>query len=257
MLDDIAHAAERGRLGLVSASLALSADTLGPLIELDQYAANGRLPSPDAAPWLKLNGFQGFFSSLRKKHARWVCPHTQDRGFFRLSEAYPSDDTPWVQFGLEVQKAVVSAGLPKAVGGQFVGAMGELASNVYEHSGNSSSGLVAFHAYQGRFDFVIADRGIGILESLKSCSEFKDLEDAGEALDMALKENVSRHGTNVGRGKGFRPLFQGLANYNGFLRFRSDDHALTLDGRNPGSIPASLSQKSKIKGFMASVSCKA
>jgi hypothetical protein len=32
------------------------------------------------------------------------------------------------------------------------------------------------------------------------------------------------------RGNGFRPLFQGLANLNGTLRFRSGDQALTMDG---------------------------
>jgi hypothetical protein len=54
---------------------------------------------------------------------------------------------------------------------------------------------------------------------------------------------------------GLRPLFSGLANLSGELRFRSGDQALTIDGVNPGSIPTRISQKTPISGFVASVAC--
>jgi hypothetical protein len=78
----------------------------------------------------------------------------------------------------------------------------------------------------------------------------------GEALQLMLTEGVSRHGAASGRGMGFRPLFIGLANLNGRLRFRSGDHALTIAGENPGAMPLMRSQKVPIKGLFASISCR-
>jgi hypothetical protein len=70
-----------------------------------------------------------------------------------------------------------------------------------------------------------------------------------------LQEGVTRYGKGTGHGMGYRPLFQGLANLNGELRFRSGDQALTIDGMNPGSIPTKTSEKPPIGGFIASVNC--
>jgi hypothetical protein len=71
----------------------------------------------------------------------------------------------------------------------------------------------------------------------------------------ALQDGNSRYGVAAGRGMGFRPLFIALANLNGTLRFRSGDHALTIDGHSPTLIMAKLAQKPHIRGLIASVSC--
>jgi len=137
-----------------------------------------------------------------------------------------------------------------------VAAVGELYSNVYEHSGAAATGLVAFRALPHRFEFVVSDRGIGVLDSLRSCADYEALSDCGEALRLTLTDGVSRHGADAGRGRGFRPLFVGLANLDGALRFRSGDHALIIDGSNPSLMIARTAQKPPLKGFMISVACK-
>jgi hypothetical protein len=129
-------------------------------------------------------------------------------------------------------------------------------SNIYEHSQASRTGIVAFKATPGTFEFVVCDRGIGVLKSLQGCPAYADLTDHGQALKLTLGDGISRHGLQSGRGLGFRPLFRGLANLNGVLRFRSGDYALTIEGQNPGMIPAKLWQKPIIQGFFASVICR-
>jgi hypothetical protein len=67
---------------------------------------------------------------------------------------------------------------------------------------------------------------------------------------------VSRFGA-PDRGKGFRPIFTGLANLSGLLRFRSGDHALGIDGQSPSLVKAHTAQKLILPGFLASVTCEA
>jgi hypothetical protein len=67
---------------------------------------------------------------------------------------------------------------------------------------------------------------------------------------------VSRFGPQAKRGDGFRPLFIGLANLNGSLRFRSGDHALIIDGRKLDVIAAKTAQKVHLQGFLISVACR-
>jgi hypothetical protein len=71
-----------------------------------------------------------------------------------------------------------------------------------------------------------------------------------------LTDGMSCHGANVGRGHGFRPLFIGLANVRGSLRFRSGDHALVIDGTNPSLMTAKVGQKPFLKGLLISVACE-
>jgi hypothetical protein len=113
-----------------------------------------------------------------------------------------------------------------------------------------------FRAGLRRFEFIVADQGIGVLDSLRSSVEYAALNDSGEALSLTPTDGVSRFGSGSTRGLGFRPLFIGLANLKGALRFRSGDHALLIDGRNPSLITARLAEKPTIKGFLASIVCE-
>lgn len=97
---------------------------------------------------------------------------------------------------------------------------------------------------------------MGVLESLRTCTERAGLEGHGDALRLTLTDGVSRHGVNCGRAHGFRPLFIGFANLNGVLRFRSGDHALIIDGSNPTLMTARTAQKPHLKGLLISVTCK-
>ncbi len=252
-LDGLAFAAERGRLE--TSSLRLTAKELGPVFELGLLAKSGLLPWPGTSSWLSFDGIQPIVTALSSRRHRWVCPHTRSIGLYRTYTTPREDDLSWVEFGVAAQFAAGLAGFSRNVAAQLVGAIGEMQSNIYEHSRASRTGLVAFKAIPGMFAFVVCDRGIGVLQSLKTCPEYAEITDHGKALNMTLSDGVSRYGPTSGRGLGFRPLFTGLANLNGSLRFRSGDYALTIDGRNPAEMPAKLGQKPPLSGFFASVIC--
>ena len=253
-LDGLAFAAERGRL---NGHAPLSFDgAIGPLLEWVRLQETALLPAPDTLAWMSLGAAAPLMSALRSGRKEWLCPATRAAGFFRMSPKWPENDMAWVAFGLTMQKAAVRAGFHKQTAAQFVGAMGEMVDNIYEHSDVPASGLAAFDANGGAFEFVVADGGIGVLESLRSCREYGNLSDHGEALRLAVTDGISRHGATAKRGQGFRPIFVGLANLSGLLRFRSGDHAFIIDGQKIDRMAAKTAQKVVVNGFIASVSCR-
>ena len=147
------------------------------------------------------------------------------------------------------------AQLPGTTPGQIVAAMQELESNIHEHSDAPNTGVLAFRAAPGLFEFVVADRGIGILRSLQRCATYAAIPDHGKALASAIGDGISRFGPGGKRGYGFRPIFLGLTNLYGSLRFRSGDYALSIDGTSPTLANSQLAQKAPIDGFLASVCC--
>ncbi|SDF23959.1 hypothetical protein SAMN05444167_1812 [Terriglobus roseus] len=234
----------------------MAASEIGPIFELGLLSKAGLVPWPGDSGWLHLNGVASLMAGLAKRKHFWTCPSTRAMGLYRTYVTPPSDESLWIEFGVAAQYCATQAGFSRDESAQLVGAIGEMQSNIYEHSKASSTGIVAFKGSPGTFEFVLADRGIGVLESLRACSEYSHLTSHGQALQMTLTEGVSRHGSSSGRGLGFRPLFRGLSNLSGSLRFRSGDYALTIDGKSPGIIPAKLWQKPSLKGFFASIVCR-
>lgn len=255
VLDGLAFAAARGRLNGRPLPV-MSAREIGPVLELEQLSGSGFLPAPNAAPFLSLDGLGPMVQALESGATQWICPHSRMTGFLRTAPSFPQDETNWIRFGLSTQQAATTAGFPRKIAAQLTAALGEFHSNVYEHSNASGTGVIAFHARPGRFEFVVSDRGIGVLQSLRSGLNYPKLSDHGEALRLTLTDGVSRFGPNSGRGHGFRPLFIGLANLNGALRFRSGDHALLIDGRGPSLMTARSAQKAALQGFLVAVSCE-
>ncbi|MBX9590845.1 MAG: hypothetical protein K2X43_16165 [Hyphomonadaceae bacterium] len=254
-LDGLAFAAARKRLDALPAGTVYAGRSLGPFLELSQLAAGGLFPRPDDAPWLVPGSMQAFETALRSGRKQWVCPDGASAGFFRMGAQWSEDDTPWMGFQLAAQKAAAAMGFQRRIAAQFAAALGEMFSNVHEHSGAPSSGIAAFLGGGDGFEFAVVDSGIGVRNSLRSCTDYADLTDDGKALRLALTDGVSRYGAQSGRGKGFRPIFVGLANLSGALRFRSGGHALVVDGQKIGEVTAVTAQKVPIPGFLAFVSC--
>ncbi len=255
-LDDIAFAVERGRLNEHALPL-LKARNIGPLLELSQLSKRRVLPSPISAVWLHLDSLGSLFKRLEDGRSLWICPQTRRIGFLRTMSTLPQNETARISFGLAVQQAAELADFPRQIARQLTAALLELHDNIYEHSQASKTGMAAFQSHKGMFEFVVVDSGIGILDSLRTYPDYAELNDHGKALQLALTEGISRYGPHSTRGYGFRPLFVGLANRYGTLRFRSGDHALLIDGKNPSLISARLAQKPLIQGFLVSVTCTA
>lgn len=253
-LDGLAFAAALGRLGNQVPGLA--AEELGPVVELHQLAASGLLPPLHQCHWLAPVDLAGLIRALTDGRREWFCSNGKRMGLLRATASQPTDTTVWTRFGLAAQQAAAAAGFPRTVAAQLSAAAGELYSNIYEHSGAPSTGMVVFLAKPGRFEITVCDIGMGVLTSLRSCPEYSTLTDGAAALRLAISEGVSRHGPAAHRGHGFRPLFIGLANLKSFLRFRSGDHALTIDGISAGSMPLHSSQKPSARGLSITVRCE-
>lgn len=254
-LDDLAFAAELGRLNSRPIPR-LKTHDVGPVLEFAQLSSDRNLPALLSAPFLVLeDGMDRFIRALESSRRQWL---SSDRhmGFLRTAESL-LDETDWTRFGLVAQQAAKRAGFPARSAAQLAASLGELRSNIYEHAEAPGTGVLVFRADPGRFEFVVADRGIGVLESLRRAEAYAELNDHGQALRLALEDGVSRYGPDGGRGYGFRPLFVGLANLNGRLRFRSGDHALLIDGQPPSLMTARIAQKAIIQGFFISVTCEA
>jgi hypothetical protein len=252
-LDGLAFAAEQGKLA--SGVPNLVARDLGPIVEMGKLAGGGLLPAPERAEWLRLDSLAVLFWAIASGRRQWVCPDGRRIGFLRTGAKPPGDEAMWIGFGLAAQQAAAAVGFQARIAAQLAAALGEMHSNIYEHSGASATGLIAYRAVPSRFEFVVADRGMGVLESLRSCAGYGGISDHGEALRLTLTDGVSRYGVEAGRGYGFRPLFTGLANLSGALRFRSGDHALVIDGSNPSLMTARAAQKPCVQGFLISVTC--
>jgi anti-sigma regulatory factor (Ser/Thr protein kinase) len=255
-LDDLAFASSVGDDALqdIQAESYLPA-TLGPLVEFLFLMSAGVIPS-SGLQWLRDRQIANFLKAWCDGSPAWLS-QTGHSGFIRTQKASDDWEIASVDFLMKVQRAAQETSkLPGTIPGQMAAAILELAGNVEEHSAAPETGIIAFRATAGVFEFVVADQGIGILCSLRDSPEFLTLDDHGRAMELALTDGVSRF-QDPRRGHGFRPIFQGLTNLNGYLRFRSGDHAIIMDGTTPSLATAQLAQKPFFAVFFASVTCKA
>lgn len=232
---------------------------LGPLFELLHLAAAGRLPEPPTGrSWLVKSSAEPMIAALKdQQKIHWLNPQDRRIGFIRVRHKCLAADHGLISFLMAAKRAARDvAHLPELTSGQLVAAMEELENNIHEHSDAVETGILAFRATSGVFEFIVADRGVGILASLKRCPLYAAVLDHGNALQAALTDGTSRFGTDSQRGHGFRPIFIGLTNLRAFLRFRTGDHALMIDGTSPKLAMAELAQKPSIDGFFASVRCQ-
>jgi anti-sigma regulatory factor (Ser/Thr protein kinase) len=256
-VDDLCFANERGRLDLNRARFRFLPDELTPALELRHYSAGTGLPRLGANPWIGPGAVSSMVDALDHGTVQWVNPQGGLTGFIRTRWDPYRDETTWFRFALAMRRAAAVSGFPSALVKQFEAAITELWTNIYEHANGWDTGLIAFQASRNSFAFVVADAGIGVLRSLQSSPEFSTLRGHGDALRAALTEGTSRYGSGKGRGYGFRQMFLSLRALDVALRFRSGDHALTLDGQNPTLTEAVLHQKATLGGFLVSAVCRA
>ena len=113
------------------------------MFELGLLAKTGLLLWPGDSGWLHLNGTDPLISALTRRKHLWVCPTTRGMGLYRAYATPQQDETSWVEFGVAAQYCASQAGFSRDIGAQLVGAIGEMQSNIYEHSKASATGIVA------------------------------------------------------------------------------------------------------------------
>jgi hypothetical protein len=227
----------------------VTAEDLGPLIELKQ---TGLIERP--VDWLHPGRHAPLICGLASG-GKWFSSAGR-QGFVSVN-AIKADYANWTDFAMRAKRATVESGFAEDPAGQLVAAMGELYANILEHSEHDYSGYLVFDAKPKRFEFIVADSGIGILQSLRTHPHFAYVKDSGTALELALSEGVSRFYDHKDRGRGFRPIFVGLANASSHLRFRSADHSREIVRGHGGRLLATTHQRASLKGFLCSAMCEA
>jgi hypothetical protein len=242
LLDDLFLAHERDLLPQIALA---PGPTIGPQIELFVAGSfKGLLfssPVMDAASETQRTGRPAYRSGRRTGAVAAQRLRHNDEDLHRDA------------FMVEMHKAMKALGWPTNFTAGFIDAMGEMESNIHEHSRAVGSGLMAYQVAAEEVEWVVADCGIGVLRGLQD-GAYPSLTDAGEALRMALKDGCSRLGI-AGHGNGFRPLFKALSARHGRLRFRSDDQLLTIEGLSPVLSRMRLDQRAHAPGFVISVVC--
>ncbi len=257
ILDDIALAAVRRRGNPAIHLRGRRANKLGPLIELLALSQSAMLPLDELPLCTIRQALARALNATEVGSGEHSIQPGKRVGFVLTSRDPRADDQAhWFLFCRKAQEAA-ELSLPKSVAQGLIGAMREIEENVHLHSERAFDGIVGYRGTEREFEFVVADNGIGILNSLRKSPDYAHLSDAGSAIKTALADGQSslRYVT-PDRGYGFHDLFVGLANLNGQLRFRSGDHALTIDGSSPSLMAARLSQKVAVGGFIVSVLCR-
>jgi hypothetical protein len=248
-----AHAGNLSDRGTVTLS---TNEALGPLVEVAM--AREHAPHHYAAVTIEDMRLDAISAALSEGA---ICgTHYQDVfGVFPLAKwgLSNAEQDVWDQWCMRFANSAVAAGFPRNFGDSLAGAMGELQDNVIVHSDRPETGIVAFSASQGRFEFVVADRGVGVLASLQRNPRHAALVHAGAALQVAIADGGTRFESESGHGTGIGQLFRALAGQHGDIRFRSDDHALTVSGNDVGPKGThALAQKARLPGLTISIVCR-
>ena len=255
--DDLLWQADAGRLPLLPPLTLVRSGFVGPLAEL----AIGRMATPEAYRGITIE--PPFFHQIEHALANGTISGagTSDLvGVFPLRRLDPSSGNAesllWDQWAKHVENAAVATGVRRGLAAGLMGALGELQDNVFEHSGRPETGLVAYGAKTGTFEFVVADAGRGVLASLRENPEFTHLADCGAALRLAASDGASRHTSESGHGYGISQLFRALVHHNAELRFRSGDHALRIWGDAPSLTgQVELVHRAWLDGLTVTVRC--
>ena len=253
----VVAALRKGRLQRADVQQIVVAHEIGPALELGVVLAELPPEGFQRPLWTAGANLRAFTDALGRAQQYWTSQTAYGLGFYRTLEIPEKrNETSYVMFSARAQQAAERSGFPKRTAQALVGALGEIEGNIYEHSGQHRSGILAFQGGPGVFSFVIADAGIGVLASLRQSPQFTTLTDHGDALRLALTDGVSRLShEDAARGMGFHDLFLGLVSLRGTLRFASGDHALIVDGTSPSFAAHRLVQKEAGQGFVVSVTC--
>lgn len=179
----------------------------------------------------------------------------QPAEFHLLHTDADPEDIDWKAFTIRFNRSAQEVGLDKNLAGGLRSALLEMADNAVLHSQTDGPILVGYRVLDGFAQFCVADVGIGVLASLRSCPDFSHLRYDHEAIREALRDGVSRMGMKQG-GMGFREIFKALSEQWGQLRFRSGQGCLMMDGTDLDADRLDEVFVSPLPGFQVTVSCR-
>ncbi len=252
-LDELAMAPTAALNGTLRNLVRVVEDGVGAVVEYELYRRNSRRELPRLSDYSDLPIVEQVTQLL--DNTRLVQSNLSlqpiDSDATRIPPCLGASPA-WMAFLKRAEVTAREAGFADAVASGLAGALGELADNVIQHSEAPDSGLAAFARTAARFEYVVADTGIGMLTSLHRSSEFRSLRDDLEALPLAVMPGISRHGRGVGYGFGYRAVFLPLRAASGSVRLRSGSAVLEIAGAGSRPDQGTCSQRPPHQGVTVS-----
>ena len=238
----------------------LRSATLPAIIQYRSLAWTGEKKVPDLPRAIMqsnvgraLASFEGLLCTKSGfRPARTVRAHTAES--FALSTQDDLVSEAWELFEVRFNRSAQRAGLSRSIADLLQVALHEMVDNAISHSYADLLIISAYHALDGFVQFCVADTGIGVYESLRTCPEHARITTDSEAIRRAITDGVSRFGRGNG-GWGFRQVFKAVASQWGFLRFRSGEGCVSIDGKDCDSDKGTQLFLSPLRGFHVTISC--
>jgi anti-sigma regulatory factor (Ser/Thr protein kinase) len=161
----------------------------------------------------------------------------------------------WQQFETRFPRSAQGVGFPALAAHELQAALHEMVDNALDHAEAPIPVLVGYRVLPGIALFTVVDVGRGVLASLRSNSAYQRLQRDKDAIREALHDGVSRYGANRG-GLGFRQVFKALLAQWGYLRFRSGNGSITMDGNDFDADKGEARYPPSLPGFQVTVCCR-
>ena len=175
--------------------------------------------------------------------------------FYIVESEQDLEQDEWNLFLLRFERAAKDCGFSAQAAARLYAALHAMAENTVIHADAPIGAVVGYQAVDGTAQFCVGDVGIGVLASLRTCPDYSSLSLHNDAIKTALRDGTSRFGRGEG-GFGFRQVFKALAEQWGYLRFRSGEGCITMDGTGLDSDAGIESYPPPIPGFQVSVCCR-
>jgi anti-sigma regulatory factor (Ser/Thr protein kinase) len=229
-----------GRLSLAAAS-----ELACILAEADSHDLTKAVDFPlaDCQTWSLFRRLRGPSCPKRISHASTVL--------LQIPQSY---DERWlVAEAKRFEEGLLHARFPRYLAKSLTGAVFEMVDNVWNHSRTHNNALLGYQIGNRSFTFTVTDLGVGVLDTLTANRRFSYLKTSIEALEEAVKPNVS--GKADGSGLGLDKLTRALADLWGRTRLRSGQGALTFDRES--DVPKRKHQfLPSLGGFQISAICR-
>jgi hypothetical protein len=165
------------------------------------------------------------------------------------------DERPWQEFEIRFDRSAQAVGFQPLAAHGLQAALHEMVDNALDHAQAPIAVLVGYQVMEGVALFSVADVGRGVLASLRSNPAYRHLQTDKDAVREALKDGVSRYGPSRG-GLGFRQVFKSLLAQWGYLRFRSGNGSITMDGTDLDADKGEARYPPSLPGFQVTVCCR-
>lgn len=163
--------------------------------------------------------------------------------------------TQWSMFKHRFERAARTSGIAPLNAAALVAACEEMVDNVIEHSERPESAIAGYAHTNGNFEYAIVDHGIGVLASLRKCSDYDAIRGHDNGLRIAVQPGESRYGRSAGHGFGFKEVVRSLQRLYGCMRFQSGDHCIDIEGNTPALDSMTIRQTFIWEGFLISITC--